>query len=183
MLKITINNAIAHIVTFEDTKLVQKFLDTLSPLNVSHEEITAIDIIDIESTITDISNLSRFTNLEEFSCVSAPLTSLPELPKNLLNLECTDCQLTSLPQLPETLKILHCQGNQLKSLPQLPANLFALDCSNNKLSHLPRLPHNLYGLNASNNQLLALPKLPNSLKIIEYENNVFNSVNESLLIF
>jgi E3 ubiquitin-protein ligase SspH2 len=146
MMKITINNDIARIVMFEDTQFLQTFLDNLKPLNASHEDITAIEIIDIESTITSIPNLTRFTNLEEFSCDSAPLASLPELPKKLLKLEYEDCQLTSLPELPESLQQLYCKNNQLSVLPLLPASLVVLDCRNNLLPLLPELPAELKAL-------------------------------------
>ena len=74
-------------------------------------------------------NKGEVTALLDLSFLN--LTTIDELPVNLLILHCENNQLTSLPRLPDTLQILYCNNNQLTSLPPLPDTLQYLDCYNN----------------------------------------------------
>ena len=104
---------------------------------------------------------------------SLNLTTLPDLPNNLIKLDCSFNKLTTLPILPNNLNHLDCGRNKLTTLPILPNNLIKLDCNSNKLTTLPILPNNLTTLDCYNNKLFNLPILPNTLKILNcYDNQL-----------
>ena len=159
-----------------------------------------VEIIDVSSfRVTQIPDLSRFTNARELRCiynfnltsiVSFPktltkiicnlnekLTSLPALPDSLEELYCRGCLLTALPTLPNTLKVLDCGNNiKLTSLPSLPDTLQQLWCYHNKLTNLPRLPAALKLLQCSNNDLESLPSFPDTLEVLRVDNNKLASL-------
>ena len=106
-------------------------------------------------------------SLENLSCWSNQLTSLPKLPNSLQILTCWGNQLTSFDntQLPNSLKELNCYKNLLKSLPDhLPDSLQELICFNNQLKSLPdHLPNSLRRLRCGNNKLLNLPEINDNM--------------------
>lgn len=99
------------------------------------------------------------------------LTSLPQLPEELLALECSHNNLTSLPNLPDKLHTLYCCNNYLTSLPHLPSNLEFLDCSKNNLTHLPPLSKNLRLLICQENDLTTILPLPDALESLHCAGN------------
>jgi Leucine-rich repeat (LRR) protein len=92
------------------------------------------------------------------------ITSLPELPDNLIYLNCSFNQLTQLPRLPNGLIWLFCNNNPITSLPRLSCNLINLHCCNCELTELPELPVGLEELLCVKNYITKLPYLPNSLR-------------------
>ena len=52
------------------------------------------------SSISDLTGLTVFVNLDSLNCTSNQLTSLPSLPSSLQYLSCHHNQLTNLPSLP-----------------------------------------------------------------------------------
>jgi len=103
--------------------------------------------------LTELLDLSEYTNLKELNCDNNNLTELPELPNSLEILKCYNNNLTSLPELPNSLEYLDFDNNQLTSLPELPNSLEYLYCKYNKLTSLPELPNSLIYLDCDNNNL------------------------------
>ena len=141
--------------------------------------------------LTQLPDLSKFTNLRELDCghnqlTSLPplntklqvldcghnqLTSLPPLNTNLHSLDCCKNQLTVLPRLNDNLTLLFCAYNQLTKLPILNDKLQVLYCHENRLPSLPILNYNLQSLVCYNNQLTILPPLHNGLHTLYCVNN------------
>jgi Leucine-rich repeat (LRR) protein len=86
-------------------------------LNSLPKNITKIDVSNMR--ITYLPELTRFTELRELHCEFNELTSLPDLPENLVVLNCTKNKLTSLPELPNKLERLYCHCNKLRNIPDL----------------------------------------------------------------
>ena len=92
---------------------VQDYLDSLPD-----------DVLEINLSnkyLTELPDLSRFTQLQKLDCSWNKLTCLP-------------------PNLPNSLQELNCKHNQLTYLPEtekLPNSLKKIDCSYNKLTYLP----------------------------------------------
>lgn len=121
--------------------------------------------------LTVLPDLSRFTNLQELSCVGNNLTALPDdLPNSIEILNCSCNKLTLLPNtLPNNLKQLYCYYNQLTSLPDtLPNTLKQLNCMQNELTTLPdNLPDSIEILTCYANNIQRFPNtLPTSLKLL-----------------
>ena len=142
---------------------------TLVPKNIEFLQIKNCQVQEIKG------DFSTFKQLHNLNTSYNHLSSIPELPKNILAFDCSGNQLTSLPNLPDSLHTLECGNNPLNSLPELPKNLESLICNNNQLTSL-ELPKNLYDLNCSDNQLTSLPKLPNSLDYLGCDDNQLTSL-------
>ena len=140
--------------------------------NNSISDLTGIQYFDNLQTlycgVNQLTNLPTLPNgLIYLSCPSNLLISLPTLPNNLQTLYCSYNQLANLPTLPNSLQNLGCDGNQLASLPTLPSSLLSLGCGTNSITSLPTLPNQLHSLYCSGcNQLASLPPLPDSLQIL-----------------
>jgi len=124
------------------------------------EALKVINLLVINSQISNLSGIEQFKNLKFLNCYNNQLTSLNmQGLKNLESLVCFSNQLTDLNVQGLTkLKGLNCSNNQLTSLNvQDLTNLTSLDCSNNQLSSL-----NIEGLinfillNCGENQLTSL---------------------------
>ena len=116
------------------------------------------------------------TTLRTLHCRKNPLiTSLPDLPPNLVVLSCERCNLTKLPEIPHTLKMLFCYRNQLEVMPFLPDGLEFLECQNNKLTKLTNLPNSLKKLECEGNNF----DYDSLIKIIKwYDNKIENHYND-----
>jgi Leucine-rich repeat (LRR) protein len=77
------------------------------------------------SDLTELPDLSRFTNLRTLWCYDNQLTFLPDnLPDSLIEIYCPYNLITLLPDtLPKNLQVLYCYSNQLTSLPSTLGNL------------------------------------------------------------
>lgn len=113
--------------------------------------------------------------LQQDFCVltfcNLPLSSLPELPANLISLMLNYSGLTTLPALPRCLERLDVACNKLTTLPELPQYLQLLDASDNRLTQLPELPSGVKVLNVSYNSLTALPTLPQGTETLTAKDN------------
>ena len=116
--------------------------------------------------ITSISNLSTYTNLEDFRCSENPMTgNVPDLSDNtaLVNFVVGDNQLTgSIPDLSNNTELVYftCRDNQLTgSIPDLSDNteLVYFDCHTNDLTGYVAgsVPVSLKTFRANSNQLTA----------------------------
>jgi Leucine-rich repeat (LRR) protein len=129
--------------------------------------------------LTELPDLSLYTNLKKLDCSYNKLTSLPNnLPKSLQILYFYSNQITSLDNLPPNLKELDCSGNQITSLNNLPASIEGLDCSNNQITSLDNLPVSLKKLICLNNQITSLDNLPASLQQLDCLNNQITSLDK-----
>jgi Leucine-rich repeat (LRR) protein len=147
-----------------------------------------------ERGLTELPDLSRFTQLESLDCSDNALTKLPDLRNTLPYLRRLNCsgnhltelplwgdwmkdvncaynELTTLPPLNFALVFLQCRNNRLKQLPNLHEPLLILDCRNNNLTSLPALNECLEKLDCTNNHLNKLPPLPYFLKYLSCKSN------------
>jgi Leucine-rich repeat (LRR) protein len=135
--------------------------------------------MDLNLTNSDLSTLPELPeDLVELNCFNNRLTSLPVLPKGLMKLDCFNNELTSLPELPKNLFLLNCNSNQIITLPELPETLEDLICDNNKLISLPEIPEGVHELSCTNNQLTSLPELPEGLSELYCSDNQLTSLPE-----
>ncbi len=161
----------------------QQVINT-TDLNVSHltiSDLTGLEVFinldTLDCSSNQLSNLPSLpSGLTFLNCYNNQLASLPSLPSTLQTLECPNNQLTSLPFLPSSLTILECGVNPLTSLPTLPSGLTILYCAYSQLTSLPSLPSSIYGLVCGYNLLTSLPSLPSSLIFLECYNNQLASV-------
>lgn len=148
--------------------------------------------------LTSMEGVQYFTHLKLLDVSYSNLTSLPELPPNLIKLHAFGNKLTSLPELPQTLEVLEIGDNTISQLPalpaslkeigcynnpgikigELPAGLLILDCSKCTLKSVPALPDGLEVLDISYNHLQELPELPNSLKNLDFSSNYITEFSE-----
>ena len=127
--------------------------------------------------LTELPDLSRFTNLKRLECINNKLTQLSNLPDTIEELLCYQNELVTIDKLPNKLKYLYCYTNKLTSLPKLPDCLLNIDCFYNELIQLPILPNNLIRLDCNNNKLESLPILPKSLlRLYYYSNPICNII-------
>ncbi len=167
----------------------------------------ATTFIDLSyQSITDLTGIVDFTNLQTLRVSGNPLSGLPTFPNTLIFLDCSNIAsitisnlpsglqtltcindgLTSLPALPSGLTTLSCNNNQIAAITSLPSDLQQLDCSNNSsadgsiryLKSLPStLPSNLKVLNCSRNDISPLPALPSGLTYLDcYSNHGISSL-------
>ena len=147
-------------------------------------------------SISNLTGIQYFDNLQQLNCSDNQLTSLsvvhqsltyldctlnsisslPTLSNNLITLHCSDNVLTSLPILPNSLTNLECGSNLLTSLPALSNSLSYLDCYGNLLDSLPSLPNSLLHLTCFSNHLTILPVLPNNLQYLACGDNQLISI-------
>jgi Leucine-rich repeat (LRR) protein len=92
--------------------------------------------------LTELPDLSCFTQLETLVCDNNRLTSLPDnLPNSIKTLWCYNNRLASLPEkLPDSLENLWCHNNLISSIPSRKdyfPKLKDLCISKNNLTHFP----------------------------------------------
>ena len=126
---------------------------------------------------SDLTTLSDVPpDIMYLQCYSNQLTCLPPLHENITQLSCGNNQLISLPVLPPKLTQLWCGNNRLRDLPEFPATLRRIWCGNNKLSHLPNLPAETNDLACEENQITSLPDLPVTLEYLNCSNNLLTTL-------
>ena len=96
-----------------------------------------------------------YSNITELHLSNKGLTQLPDLSiyTNLKVLNCSRNQITSLDNLPHTITKLHCSYNQITRLDNLPTILTVLDCAGNLIATLDNLPQTITELFCSGNPL------------------------------
>jgi len=121
------------------------------------------------ASISNLSGIQYFKNLDTLNCSGNNLTSLPPLPASLTYLDCSNNKLTSLPPLTDSVP----NGRVLSTDP-----LLTLNCQNNQLHCLPLLPNGLQTLEAMGNPIACLINLPSSLTTIDSTYSICNSSND-----
>ena len=150
--------------------IVGNSLDTTCPAVLN---ATLINFSNTHS-ISDLSGIQYFHNLDTLDCNFNQLTSFPSLPESLKFLDCSYNYFTLLPPLPSSLNHFRCDRNLLTSLPNLPTSLTYLHCGQNHLISLPILPLALTYLNCQRNNLTSIPTLPASLDYLACGYNPLN---------
>ena len=96
--------------------------------------------------------------LEILNCKNNRLTSIPDLPNELIELNCSYNKIELLPNLPNSLRYLICDKNNLYNFSsELPYSLEKLSIRDNNITFLPNLPDSLKILDCIHNQLVSLP--------------------------
>jgi uncharacterized repeat protein (TIGR01451 family) len=141
--------------------------------------VTTRTIVDVYyKFISDLDGIQYFKALEYLDCSTNNLTSLNNLPNNLMYLNCDYNYITNISLLPNSLETLICSNNKLTSLPILPNTLKILVCNvtfSPFLASLPNLPANLDSLEINGHNLSSLPTLPLGLKKLSYRGNYVTS--------
>ncbi|MBK8444049.1 MAG: leucine-rich repeat domain-containing protein [Sphingobacteriales bacterium] len=136
-------------------------IDTNNDDEIQVAEAEAVDsLFLVYESISDLTGIENFINLQTLNCGNNQLTSLEV--SNLINLQHLDCgdnQLTSLEVADLTnLQTLYCHSNQLSSLEVSNlVNLQTLNCGGNQLTSIEvSALSNLQGLWCYSNQLSSL---------------------------
>lgn len=145
---------------------------TGNSLNITCSSVLATTSLNVSfQNISNLSGVEYFSNLQLLNGVFNPLSSIPQLPPNLIELEVNNCLLSSLPALPSSLEKLICNNNPLIGLPNLAPNLKVLNCSFSSVTNIPALPSLLEVLRCENSNLSQLPALPISLQFLSCGGN------------
>jgi uncharacterized repeat protein (TIGR01451 family) len=150
-------------------------------LNGNQLDTTSIYVLNTTSisiygiSLTDVSAIQYFDNLESLELRGNNLTNIPKFPNSLTYINVAENLLTGLPSLPSNLSSLVASSNLLTSLPPLNNVLIDLDVMSNQLTSLPSLNY-LQRCYVSNNQLSSLPSLPNSLLVLWCDYNQITSL-------
>jgi Leucine-rich repeat (LRR) protein len=131
--------------------------DELVTLSVSHSKIESLPELPPKLVLLNCDNCVHLTvipklpnTLDVFTCRSAPVSSLPDLPDSITHLDIGGTHLTEMPKLPASLMYLYCSNVSIESLPKrLPANLRNLTAYYTRFKEIP----------------IALPKHMNTLCI------------------
>ena len=133
--------------------------------------ITANQLVSINANIKDLTGVKFFKSITSLLCSGNRLTTLPELPPNLISIYCNDNQFTSIPPIPRSVILLSIYNNQVTSVNSLPNTLKYLIVNNNPITVIDSLPNQLISLSCSFTSLRSLPPLPNTLEQLVCANN------------
>ena len=127
-------------------------------------------------SISNLTGVQYFKNLQLLDCSQNPFTFLPPLPSTLLTLNSQFTGLTSLPSLPNSMLRIDIGTSSVQYLPiHLPDSLMYLDCSSNIIDSLPVLPNKLTTLYCQGNHLTHITSLPNSITDLSFGGNNIDS--------
>ena len=183
-----INYIEAQTVTIPDAGFVN-FLQYTYPSCMSGNllDTTCTDIVNetnlnipTQYSISNIYGVQFFDNLSVLSINYHPITSIPFLPQNLIELNAAYCNLTTITNLPNTIEKIEITSNDLTSLPTLPAGLVTY--YRGSMPGLPietSLPVTLELYNVQQCNVVNLPTLPSGLKNLSIGSNY--SINIPIL--
>lgn len=135
-------------------------------LDTTFVSITQATILNIPLSynVSNLDGIQYFDNLEILTVNYHPLTSIPYLPQDLIELNAAFCDLTNITNFPASLEKIEISANNLSSLPALPSGL--IEYIRAQMPTLPvetSLPSTLEIYNVSQCNVLNLPTLPSSL--------------------
>ena len=139
--------------------LVDHYPDDITILDLSYKELT------------ELPDISRFTELTEFYCYNNYLTTIPPLNPRIRVVYCHNNRLTSLPPFNPELRVVYCHNNRLTSLPPFNPGLEIVFCCNNRLTSLPPFNPELRVVYCYNNELDILPPLNDLLVELQCQHN------------
>lgn len=183
-----INYTKAQTVTIPDAGFVN-FLQYTYPSCMSGNllDTTCIDIVNetnlnipSQYNISNIYGVQFFDNLSILSINYHPITSIPFLPQNLIELNAAYCNLSTVTNLPASLEKIEITSNNFTSLPPLPAGLITY--YRGSMPSLPietNLPVTLELYNVQQCNVVNLPTLPSGLKSLSIGSNY--SINIPIL--
>lgn len=150
-------------------------------------------------TISDLSGIKYFDNLNSLTLCIGLLDTLPELPGGLKTLTINGSAITTLSLIHNSIKILNINNNRsLSAISSLPDSLEQFNCYYDSLlvnfplfpnsirsiaivscglTNLPTLPTFMDSLLIQWNNLNNLPSLPGTLKYIDCSNNRLNALS------
>jgi LPXTG-motif cell wall-anchored protein len=175
-------------------EVVATYLGKVPSDTITSDLIDSVTNLDLSgNSITDISGIEVFKNLQILTLNDNDLTSLPDTIGDLSSLqilELNDNDLTSLPDAIgdlSSLQSLYIGDNDLTSLPDTISNLSSLEAlylSDNDLTSLPESFSNLSSLAylyLSDNDLISLPDTFGDLRLFALyaDNNDLTSLPES----
>lgn len=144
-------------------------------------------IIPSSYNVVDLFGVQFFDELDILTVNYHPVTSIPYLPQDLIQLNAAYCELTTITNLPSTLEKLEITSNNLTSLPPLPSGLITYYRSSMSslpietslpatvetyyvqqcgVVNLPPLPAGLNALSIGSNPNINIPIFPNGLDIL-----------------
>ena len=142
---------------FPDANFRSALLSLYPKGYITSSDVNSCTTLDVSSkSISNLTGVAYFSNLNKLQCGMNNLTSLPTLPSSLKQLYCGYNSLTSLPTLPSGLQELYCYSNKLTSLPTLPSELKLLSCNNNQLTSLPTMPSKIEKVLCTYNKFTSL---------------------------
>ena len=147
--------------------LVDHYPDDITILDLSYKELT------------ELPDISRFTELTEFYCYNNYLTTIPPLNPRIRVVYCHNNRLTSLPPFNPGLEIVFCCNNRLTSLPPFNPELRVVYCYNNELDILPPLNDLLVELQCQHNKLILIPRLTPNLELFYSNHNPIYDIIQS----
>lgn len=165
---------------FKDA-LIQKGIDTDGDNEIS--KLEALDVLSLSLTsltITNLSGIEEFKNLEELWCEETEITIL-DLSKNeeLLQLTCSNCLLQKLDVSNTKITELDCHDNNITDI-KLNNSMKILYCSSNNISDIDiSICPNLEELDLAKNQISNIDISNNHefLKILNISNNLISDID------
>lgn len=178
---------------FKENNTAQSEL--LKILNNLHK---ASDTLTINKSLygdIDLSILNEygFKNLKKIVFNDGSITSIVNIPSNIIELKISNNLLLDLKRLPNTLEILDIENNYIDNidfselisikkinishnnfdkLTNLPTNLTDIVCNNNNITYINLFELNsLENLNASNNKITVIDNLPDNITELILDNN------------
>ena len=157
-------------------KIISELLDLkIVSLHLEHKGLSEIPNIPYknlkylylqDNKLTDVSQLSKLTELVSLNISSNKISNIPDFPESLLYLYLSNNNISRLPTSFSNLinlQILYLNGNQLSEIPPEIYNLsqiWMLDLSDNKITVIPsqiKLLYNLQNLNLHGNLIKKFP--------------------------
>jgi uncharacterized repeat protein (TIGR01451 family) len=163
-------------------------------LDTTFAGITNATVVDIPSSynVTNLQGIQYFDNLEILTINNHPVSSIPYLPQNLVELNAAYCSLTSINNFPASLEKIEISSNlNLTNTPSLPSGLISYYRSStpnlpvetslpstleiyyirqSNVVNLPPLPSGLLTLSIGYNYGINIPILPAGLQTLGIDN-------------
>lgn len=163
-------------------------------LDTTFTAITNATIVDIPSSysVTSLQGIQYFDNLDILTVNNHPVTTIPFLPQNLIELNAAYCNLTNVNNFPASLQKIEISSNlNLTTIPSLPNGLISYYRSStpnlpvesslpstlqiyyirqSNVVNLPPLPAGLLTLSIGYNYGINIPLLPAGLQTLGIDN-------------
>lgn len=159
---------------------IEKFIKDGENLDLSHMDLNTLPLLNdkivkqvkhlyISENNLQTIDLSKFVNLLTIDLSTNYLTTIPKLPRSVIELDISHNHIKSINELYDYNKLerLMCNNNMITSLPPIN-NLQVLHCINNKLTFIPKM-NNLVELYCKNNEITKIESL--NLEILDCTNN------------
>lgn len=147
----------------------------IQDMNLTSLPVLPNSLHTLRAGYNDFTSLNAFpVNLKSLyvdGCSS--LTTIENLPNNLLYLAAYSCALTSIDYIPNSVYGINLSHNNLNSIPNIPNSADIVKLEYNNLTSIPALPNSVNYLGLENNTIECLPMLPGNIQTITLDNNNF----------